>query len=302
MTDAGSLHAGAERRNIVIFGALIVASMLMWWHPLISTLRLAQESDAATHALLIVPLSVALVFVERKRAPRVMRPSGAIGIALLGAGLALAGAAKWAVNLPGDIRLSLSVLGLVIWWIGSICLCFGAKTFRAFLFPIALLFLIVPIPDFAVNGITDFLQQGSAASAYVMFRAVGVPASQDGTFISIPNLDIEVAPQCSSIRSSLLLVIVTMVLAYLFLRAQWRRVFLVACAIPLSFIKNGLRIFVIAELGTQVDPGYLDGRLHHRGGIIFLGVAVVVVIGLLWILRRGEVQESRELVPLTNRE
>jgi len=44
---------------------------------------------------------------------------------------------------------------------------------------------------------------------------------------------------------------------------------LIAAAIPLSVAKNGLRIFTIAELGTRVDPGFLGGKLHHDGGIIF---------------------------------
>lgn len=106
--------------------------------------------------------------------------------------------------------------------------------------------------------------------------------------LSIPNLDIEVAKECSSIRSSLLLAVTTLVLAHLFLRTWWRKVLLVAAAIPLSVAKNGVRIFTIAELGTRVDPGFLDGKLHHQGGILFYGLAVVAVATLLWVLRRTE--------------
>jgi hypothetical protein len=56
--------------------------------------------------------------------------------------------------------------------------------------------------------------------------------------------------------------------------------------------KNGLRIFTIAELGTRVDPGFLDGKLHHNGGILFFGIAVVAVGALLWVLRRTELPAS----------
>src|ERR1017187_1356892 len=106
--------------------------------------------------------------------------------------------------------------------------------------------------------------------------------------LSIPNLDIEVARECSSIRSSLMLAVTTLVLAHLFLRSWCRKVLLVAAAIPLSVAKNGLRIFTITELGTRVDPGFLDGKLHHHGGILFYGLAVVAVAALLWVLRRTE--------------
>jgi exosortase len=121
-----------------------------------------------------------------------------------------------------------------------------------------------------------------------MFRVAGVPVTQDGIMLSIPNLDIEVARECSSIRSSLMLVVTTMVLAHLFLRSWWRKALLIAAAIPLSVGKNGLRIFTIAELGTRVDPGFLTGKLHHQGGILFFGLSVIAVGALLGVLRRTE--------------
>jgi exosortase len=123
----------------------------------------------------------------------------------------------------------------------------------------------------------------------------GVPVTQDGIMLSIPGLDIEVAHECSSIRSSLMLIVTTMVLAHLFLHSWWRKALLIAAAIPLSVVKNGLRIFVIAELGTRVDPGYLDGRLHHQGGIVFFGTSLVAVIVLVSILKRTEMTRPKAL-------
>jgi exosortase/archaeosortase family protein len=64
--------------------------------------------------------------------------------------------------------------------------------------------------------------------------------------------------------------VMTMVLAHLFLRSWWRKTLLIVAAIPLAVAKNGLRIFVIAELGTRVDPEFLDGNLHQHGGPCFL--------------------------------
>ena len=119
--------------------------------------------------------------------------------------------------------------------------------------------------------------------------------------LSIPGLDIGVASACSSIRSSLILVITTMVLAHLLLGSWWRKSLLVAVAIPLSFIKNGFRIFVIAELGTQVDPAFLDGSLHHHGGIVFLSIALGAVSALLWALRVTSAVNPQKLVLSTPR-
>ncbi len=112
--------------------------------------------------------------------------------------------------------------------------------------------------------------------------------------LTIPGLEIEVARECSSIRSSLMLIVTTLVLAHLFLRSWWRKVVLVAAAIPLSVAKNGLRIFTIGELGTRVDPGFLNGKFHHNGGIVFFAISVAAVVMVLWILRRTESQMRRQ--------
>ena len=120
------------------------------------------------------------------------------------------------------------------------------------------------------------------------FYAAGVPVSQDGFFLTIPTLTLEVAKECSSIRSSLMLVLTSMVLAQLQLRSFWRKALVVAVAVPLSVAKNGLRIFTIAMLGTKVDRGFLTGKLHHHGGVVFLLLALLLVFLLLWILRKTE--------------
>ena len=129
------------------------------------------------------------------------------------------------------------------------------ETFGVFLFPLCFLFWMVPLPEFLLNVVVHFLQHESAFASRILFRAIGVPVNQDGIMLSIPNLDIEVATERSSIRSSMILIVITMVLAHLFLRSWWRKALLIVAAIPLPVAKNGLRIVTIAELGTRVNPG-----------------------------------------------
>jgi exosortase len=181
-----------------------------------------------------------------------------------------------------------------VWWIASVVTCFGTRTLRPFLFPLSFLFLMVPIPQSVLRPIIEFLQYQSAFAARIFFRMAGIPATQDGIMVSIPGLDIEVAHECSSIRSSMILIVITLVFAQVFLRSWWRKALLLAAAIPLSVAKNGLRIFTIGDLGTRVDPAFLTGKLHHHGGVIFLGISVVWMMVLLWLLRRTESRTPRK--------
>lgn len=277
------------RIQFLTFAFLCAVSVAFWGRPLVSTLKLALANDAYTHILLILPLGAALIYLDSKALRTAAQPSPRVGGALLVLALVIGCYARWGMaDTPNLVRLSFGMFALVLWWLASFLLCFGTRTFWSFLFPLCFLFLIVPIPEVALNRIVEFLQDQSAVAARLMFRMVGVPATRDGIMVSIPGLDIEVAQECSSIRSSLVLIVTTMVLAHLFLRSWWRKALLIAAAIPLSVAKNGFRIFTIAELGMRVDPGFLTGNLHHHGGILFFGLSVVAVGVLLWALRRTE--------------
>jgi exosortase len=286
-----SILKSHSRLWFAIFGAI---SIPIWWFPLLSTLSLALRDEQYTHLLLILPISAVWIVLDWKlldqkpRGPSA-RSSVSIGSVLLTLALVAALFVRWrAAALPSDVQLSANMLALVVWWIAAFVLSFGTRSFRQLLFPLCFLLWLVPFPTFVLNRIVSLLQQGSAASAHLLFVAAGVPVAQRGMLVHIPGLTLEVAPECSSIRSSLILLVTTMVVAQILLRSFWRKAVLVAVAIPISVAKNGLRIFAIAMLATRVDPSFLTGRLHRQGGIIFFLIALAAVFLLLWILRRSE--------------
>jgi exosortase len=270
------------------FAFLCAVSLVIGWQPVFSTFALGLRVDEYTHLLLIVPISAALILAERTTLKPVLEPGVGFGSALLVIAIAIAGYSRWMPGLQSDTQLSINMLAVVIWWIGSFVVCFGSRSARVFLFPLCFLFWLVPIPAPALNRIVAFWQQGSAISASMLFSAVGVPVTQDGIMLSIPGLNLEVAQECSSLRSSLMLIVTSMVLAHLFLRFFWRKAAVVLAAIPLSIAKNGFRIFTIAMLGTRVDSGFLHGNLHRHGGILFFLLALFAVLLLLWLLNRSE--------------
>lgn len=292
-SEAAAQHAAGTQRHIPVFLLLIAVSFAFWWNPLVSTLALAFGNDAYTYILTIIPLSLALIYLRKKEVPCSDVSLKGLGWFIVIAALVARLLGVWTTAGSIPSRLSVSMLALVFFWIGSTIACFGFGTFRALLFPLCFLFLTVPLPSRAVDWITGTLQYQSAVWTTWLFHVAQVPVTRDGVMLSLPTLDIEVAHECSSIRSSTALIVITLVFADLFLRSKWRKVLLVTLAIPLSVAKNAVRIFTIAELGTRVDPSYLNGRLHHSGGIVFLSLAVAVVICLLWLLRRGETRNIR---------
>ncbi len=269
---------------LVIFSVLGAISIAIWWGPLASLFALALRDEQYTHILLILPMSTALIFMGWEP------PAGRSGLD------ATAGSTALAIALlarAADVRLSLNILALVAWWMGAFIFSFGTRSFRRALFPLCFLLGMVPLPQFALDPLVSLLQQGSTTSAHWFFAAAGLPVEQTGTLLHLPGLSLEVAPECSSIRSSMVLLVTTMFLAQLLLVSPWRKTVVVAAAIPLSVLKNGLRIFALGTLAIKVDPGFLTGRFHRQGGIIFFLIALIGIFLLLWILRRGENQNPQ---------
>jgi len=259
--------------------------LLVGWRALLSALALALHNDEYTHLLLILPISASLIFSERELLKPATEPALGLGWSLLIVAILVGGFSRTSL---ADVQLSLSMLAIVIWWVGSFILCFGSRVARLFLFPLCFLFWLVPIPTPLLERIVAIWQHGSAISASLMFSALGIPNTQDGVMLSIPGLNLEVAQECSSLRSSLMLIVTSMVLAQLFLQSFWRKTVVVLAAIPLSIAKNGVRIFTISMLGTRVDAGFLHGNLHRHGGIVFFLLALFAVVLLLWLLGRSE--------------
>ena len=156
-------------------------------------------------------------------------------------------------------------------------------------FPFAFLIFMVPLPDGIVDLLETASKLASAEAAALFFSIAGTPVLRDGTVFQLPGIVIQVAQECSGIRSSWVLFITSLLASYLFLRSPWRRAVLVLLVIPLAILRNGFRILVIGLLCVQVGPQMIHSVIHHQGGPIFFALSLIPLFLLLWWLRRGEI-------------
>jgi len=283
--DAPRLIVSSPYRT---FFGLCAIAVLIWWKPLAATTTLALNDDAYTYILLVLPVSVSLLASEWRSNRWVTNPSAGLGCSclaiavLIGLGVRVLGGPT---VLPGDLRLSLEMLAVVIWWAGSFICCFGKLSFYKSLFPWLFLIWLIPVPKAVMNGFVELLQNGTAAFARLLFVVANVPVAQDDTVLSIPGVTVRVAEECSSVRSSMMLLVSMTLMSYLFLRSYWGRTTVMMAAIPVAIAKNGFRVFTLALLGGYVDRGFLTGRLHHQGGILFFAVSMLGAVLVIWVAR-----------------
>jgi exosortase len=275
------------------FCLLTLVSLAIGWHPLLTVWQSALQNEQRTHILLVLPVSVVLLYLHRTKVFENAKYdwTGAIALALLAA--AYVGLVRYSNALRPEDMLSWSMLFLVCWWTSSFLLCYGNSASRSAAFPLLFLILLVPIPEFLLSRTIWLLQGGSADVAYAFLRAAQVPVLRKGVILSLPGIDIEVAQECSGIRSSLMLFMVSLVLAHLFIQSGWRQFFLVVAVYPITVVKNAFRIFTLSTLAVYVNPSILDSWLHHSGGFLFFALALAAIMSIVWVFHNSEKKASK---------
>ena len=136
------------------------------------------------------------------------------------------------------------------------------------------------------------LQVGSTEATAIFFGLIGVPVAREIFVFQLPGISVEVAKQCSGIRSSLALFITSILAAHFFLQTGWKKAVLILSIFPITVLKNGIRIVALSMLAIHVDERILtQGFLHQSGGFIFYIPALGLLGMILWWLKSTEKSE-----------
>ena len=124
---------------------------------------------------------------------------------------------------PINTRLVLLTLSFLCFLAAGGFFFFGRGWMRSAAFPLAYLIFMVPMPDAMADALETASKYASAEVANLFFHLSGTPFLRAGLFFQLPNITIEVAQECSGIRSSWVLFMTSILAANLFLKTPWRR-------------------------------------------------------------------------------
>lgn len=260
---------------------------MVFWRPLLGLAQYALNNDSASHILLIPFIVVWLIYVDRRKiVPASLDLAAASWFALPAAALS-ATVIRRSFADP-SVSLAVSILAVVLFLAAGFVALLGRDSAKSVWFPLALLIFLIPFPEPLLNRITYLLQAGSAAVAEIIFDWSGVPVLREGFIFHLPKMDIEIAPECSGIRSSIALLILALLVAYFAFSKTWKKTLFVSAGLLMMIVKNGVRIATLTLLANYVDPGFLYGRLHKEGGVVFFLLGLALLWPVYWWLRRGE--------------
>jgi exosortase len=282
-----------------LFGIFTAALLALNAQVLVALVDLARRNNTASHVVLVPLVTLVLIYQDRSVIFSSRRPAPVVGagVVLLGLAVTLAGSQAAAAGVTD--ALSISVAGLVVAVVGGFLFAFGWHASRAALFPLVFLGFTVPLPYFVIDGATQFLKVGSTEVVAWLFTLTRTPFYREGYVFALPTTVIEIADACSGIRSSIGLMLTGLLACHTFLQRGWTKAVLLGAVLPMTVLKNGIRIVSLSLLAMYVDPEFLTGQLHHEGGIVFFGLALALLAPVLLVLRRLETHKRTEQVEVS---
>jgi exosortase C (VPDSG-CTERM-specific) len=277
-------------------------SRALWWtvlaivaifsSSLYALATFALENDLYSYILLIPAISGYVLWLTRKTVHSGGQPNRRLAFVFFcigAAGLVTDLSVRFSgAEVPTTDRLAVTTIAFVAALIGGCAWFLGPAALRVLSFPLGFLIFLTPLPMRWQSAIETFMQYGSATVAQLLFEVAGTAVFHEGLMFQLPGIALHVAPECSGIRSTLVLLVVSVITGYFFLRSPTRRVLLALIIVPLALARNGFRIFVIGELCVHIGPQMIDSPIHHKGGPIFFALSLIPLFFILILLQRGD--------------
>lgn len=257
-----------------IFGGMFAAVYL----PVLTGLvRAWAHSDDYSHGFAIIPLSAYFLWQKRVTLLKVTVHGSWSG--LLVAAFSLC---TYVVAQKGEMQTLASVSMVFFIW-GAVIFLFGYPIFKACLFPLLILFFMIPVPAQVMAALTIPLQLLVTRASVWLAEMIGIPIFHEGNVIHLTQGTFQVVQACSGLRSIMTLLTLGAVLAYFTLCSNALRGILFFLAIPIAIAVNIFRVFFLIAVFHFLQIDLSEGTLHTILGIAVFGLA----FGIFLLVGKG---------------
>lgn len=261
-----------NRLPLALLGFLLLAFAIAFFPTWQRLFHAWSSSDDYSHGFLIVPLSLYILWQKRDALQAAsIRPSWAV-LPVVAASLVLYLIAEY-----GEIR-TLAPLAMILFVAAGLMFLFGFQIFKLCLFPLFLLFFMIPVPAQIYASLTIPLQLFVTRVTVFLASSLGIPIMREGNVLYLPEHTLQVVQACSGLRSIMMLLTLGAVISYFSLDSNVLRTFLTLSAIPIAVLVNVVRVLamVVAFYFFQYD--LTQGSVHTVFGTVIFGLAVMFFI------------------------
>jgi len=266
--------------------AFLAAALWLYAPVIVKLLRDWWNIPDYSHGFIIFPFACALIWNRRRQFAREPLAPSIAGLLIAVASLALL--------VIGTLGAELFVrrVSLLAFAAGAVVFLFGWRHLRMLLFPFLLIALTIPIPAIIITRLTLSLQLSASSMAESLLWLLGIPVLREGNVLVLPNATLQVAEACSGIRSMTALVTLALIVAR-FSASNWRpRMLIIAAAIPIAVIVNGLRVTAAAIGARWFGAAAVEGAVHEALGWVMFLVAFAMMAAIARICGTSVTREA----------
>lgn len=272
----------------VLFGVI----MLLFAPQLLALVHAWDIKPQASHGYLIMPVSLWLIYRNRKELFGIEAAGSSWGLALTAFGCLL--------YIFGSIARAGSItnISLIITLSGMIIGILGFKIFKMLAFPVFFLVFMFPVPDSIYVSMTAPLKLFVSSMAAYVLNLSGFAVLREGNLLFMPNVSLEVVEACSGLRSLMSYLALSVLIAYFMKRKGIiRKIVLISMTLPISILINALRIIITAVAANTFGEKMAQGYVHELYGIILFMFGLFILIGVYRLLDMPEHSKDNRSLP-----
>jgi len=274
MNAMGSRIAVAPPRQASWTGPLVALGLslalfgFLFREEIAAAVRTWDSSTAYNHCWLVLPVAAWLAWVRRDRL-KVLGPVPSPLLALL----ILPPAALWLLSERMGIMEGRQLAAVGIFWAMALGLL-GWRLCQAMAAPLLYLVFLVPFGAFAV----PLLQSVTAHFVEIGLRVLGIPHYVDSLIIETPAGTFLVAEACAGLRFLIAALAFGALYAVTLFRSPGRRIAVLAAALVVPIVANGIRALGIVVLAQHLGSAEAAAADHIVYGWGFFSAVIVLLI------------------------
>jgi exosortase len=271
----------------MLISAIVVSALaILYRNVAVELVRVWSTDDYSSHGFLIPPIVVFLLWERRDRFRAVPVQPSLAGLFFVAVSL---------LTLAPDVPVLLTRVSMVVSIAGAVLLLFGWSRLRTVAFPLAILLLMIPLPTAVFERLEFPLRMATSGTSEALIRAANIPVTRDGNLLDLGNIVLEVARECSGIRSTIALVTIGLVFGYVPESRTWQRLLVAALTIPVVIVTNSIRVAATAVSTHYYGPAAATGFVHDFYGWLAFGLA----FGSMFMIHRFVVRIASARRPHT---
>jgi exosortase A len=262
------------RVALPIIAAVVLVVLAIHWDTAKSLSAIWSTSQTFAHGYLIVPITLALVWMKRREVATLAPRPDLLGfVALTAAGF------TWLAAEAAQVQV-LMQYAFVAMVPAAVLALAGRRVAWTLAFPLAFLLLAVPFGEAFLPRLMEWTADFTVAA----LRASGIPVYREGTYFAIPTGHWSVVEACSGLRYLIASVTIGAVYAYLTYCTWWKRALFLALSVAVPIVANFLRAYMIVMIGHLSSMKLAVGVDHFVYGWLFFGLVIGVLfwLGSFW--------------------